>query len=192
MEKKSLKWWQALGMGLLYVVLVLAASFTGFAHPVCWAYFTVLAALLGVGPYYWLAARWQKFGVGTFLALMLLLFCVATGEAKGSLSRGIMLAGGVVADLVRMLVGNTTKKGLYASYPFLALGSIGWIVRLWATPEWYVQGALEEMGQTYADGIAQLQTPGHLVAVILLTVAVAVLAVWLCGKVDKKSARLVA
>ena len=101
MGKKSLKWWQVLGMGLLYVALVLTVSFIGFAHPVCGAYFTVPAALLAVWPYYWLAARWHFFGVGTFLALMLLLFCVVTGEAKGILSCGILLAGGVVADLVR-------------------------------------------------------------------------------------------
>ncbi len=190
MEKKTLKWWQVLGMGLLYVALVLAASFLGFVHPVCWAYFTVLAALLAVWPYYWLAARWQKFGVGTFLALMLLLFCVATGEAKGLQSRSILLVGGVVADLVRLWIGNGSRKSLSAAYPFLAIGSIGWIVRLWATPEWYVEGALDEMGQTYADGIAKLQAPGHLVSAILLTAAVAVLAVWLCGKVDRKSTEL--
>ena len=28
------------------------------------------ASILAVGPYHWLAARWQKFGVGTFLGLL--------------------------------------------------------------------------------------------------------------------------
>ena len=41
-----------------------------------------------------------------------------------------------------------------------------------------------------AVGIAKLQTPGHLIAVIVLTAAMAVLAIWLCGKVDKKSVQL--
>ncbi len=177
-------------MGLLYVALVLAASFIGFVHPICWAYYAVPAALLAVWPYYWLAARWQKFGVGTFLALMLLLFCIATGEAKGLQSRSILLAGGVVADLVRLWVGNGSRKGLVAAYPFLAVGNIGWIIRLWATPEWYVEGAIDEMGQAYADGIAKLQTPLHLVLVIVLTAAVAVFAIWLSGKTMKKSASL--
>ena len=190
MEKKSLKWWQVLGMGLLYVALVLAASFIGFAHPVCWAYYTILAALLAVGPYFWLAARWQKFGVGTFLGLLVCLFCLATGEATGFWSKAMFVIGGLVADVVRLLMGNGSRKALYWAYPFLAIGNMGWIIRLWTTPQWYVDGALDEMGQAYADGISKLQTPGHLIAVIALTAAMAILAIWLCGKVDKKSAKL--
>ena len=186
MEKKSLKWWQVLGMGLLYVALVLAASFIGFVHPVCWAYYTVLAALLAVWPFYWLAARWQNIGVGTFLGL----FCLVTGEATGFWSKAMFMLGGIIADVVRQLMGNHSRKALYWAYPFLALGNLGWVIRLWTTPQWYVDGALDEMGQVYADGIAKLQTPGHLIAVIVLTAAMAVLAIWLCGKVDKKSANL--
>ena len=190
MEKKTLKWWQVLGMGLLYVALVLAASFIGFAHPVCWAYYTILATLLAVGPYYWLAARWQKLGVGTFLGLLVCLFCLVTGEATGFWSKAMFVLGGIVADVVRLLMGNGSRKALYWAYPFLAIGNMGWIIRLWTTPQWYVDGALDEMGQAYADGIAKLQTPGHLIAVIALTAAMAILAIWLCGKVDKKSAKL--
>ncbi len=190
MEKKAITWWQFLGMGLLYIILVLAASFTGFLSPTCWAYYSVLAALLAVGPYYWISARWQKFGTGTFLALMLLLFCIATGESKGALSRIMILAGGILADLVRMWVGNDSKKGMYAAYPLLAIGNIGWVIRIWSTPDWYIQGAIDEMGQTYADGIARMQTPGHLIAVIILTAAVAAISISLCSKVDRKSASL--
>ena len=186
MDNKTLKWWQILGMGLLYVVLVLAAAFAGYASPVCWAYFSVIAALVAVWPYYWLAARWQKFGVGTFLALMLLVFCLVTGESSGLLSCVMMIAGGVIADFVRLLIDNKSKKGLLAAYPLLAIGNLGWVIRLWASPEWYYTGAIEEMGQAYADGILKLQSTGHLIAVIILTAAVAVLAVWVCGKVDKK------
>ena len=102
----------------------------------------------------------------------------------------MFVLGGIVADIVRQLIGNDSKKALYWAYPFLALGNLGWVIRLWTTPQWYVDGALDEMGQAYADGIAKLQTPGHLIAVIVLTAAMAVLAIWLCGKVDKKSMNL--
>ena len=46
MENSKYKWWQILGMGLLYLVFVFASCFIGFLHPVCWAYFSVLAAFL--------------------------------------------------------------------------------------------------------------------------------------------------
>ena len=110
MEKSSIRWWQILGMGLLYVVLVLAASFIGFASPVCWAFYSVMAALLAVGPFYWLAAGWQKFGVGTFLGIMICLFCVATVEAKGFHSRALFVLGGILADVVRLWIGNNKKE----------------------------------------------------------------------------------
>lgn len=190
MEKNSFKWWQILGMGLLYVVLVLAASFIGFASPVCWAFYSVLAALLAVGPFYWLAARRQKFGVGTFLGIMICLFCVATAEAKGLHSRALFVLGGILADVVRLWIGNDKKKALYAAYPLLAIGNIGWVIRLWTTPEWYYAGALEEMGQSYADGIVSLQNAGTLILCIILTAAVGALSVWLCNKTIKKSAAL--
>ena len=177
-------------MGLLYMVLVFTACFFGFIGPVGWAFFPVVAALLGSGAFFWLAARWQKFGVGTCTALLVCLFCLATGEATGVLSKAIIVAGGIIADIVRLLVGNASKKGLYAAYPFLAIGNLGWIVNLWTRPQWYIDGTVEEMGQTYADGIARLQNPGTLCLCIVLTAAVAALCIWLCGKVDKKSAKL--
>ena len=176
---------------LLYLLFVFASCFIGFLHPACWAYFSVLAAILAVGPYFWLAARWQRFGVGTVLALLVCLFCLATGEAGGLLSKAIILGGGVLADIVRQFAGNGSRKALYCAYPFLAIGNIGWIIRLWSDKQFYYDGAVEEMGQAYAEGIKALQTPGHLVAVIVLTAAVAVLGVWLCTKADKKSSNLI-
>ena len=188
--KKNLSWLAVLGMGLLYVALVLTSSFIGYLHPVCWAFYTVLAAILAVGPYHWLAARWQKFGVGTFLGLLVCILCTATGEATGFWSRAMFVLGGLVADIVRQLVGNESRKALYRAYPFLGLGNLGWVIRLWTTPKWYYDGALEEMGQAYANGIAVLQTPGTLCLCIILTAAVASLGIRLCGNLDKKSVQL--
>ena len=106
MENSSCNWWQILGMGLLYLIFVFASCFIGFLHPVCWAYFSVLAAFLAAGPYFWLAARWQKFGVGTFCAALVCLFCLVSGEAGGILSKVLILCGGILADIVRQFMGN--------------------------------------------------------------------------------------
>ena len=190
MDKNVVKWWQIIGMGLLYLFFVFASCFAGFLHPVCWAYFSVLAAILASGPYFWLAARWRKLGVGTICALLVCLFCLATGEAGGFLSKLVILGGGILSDVVRALVGNPSKKGIYCAYPILAVGNIGWVIRLWSDKQWYQEGALEEMGTAYAQGIQSLQTTGHLVAVIILTAAAALLAIWLCSKTDKNSAKL--
>ena len=60
--KNKLNLWTAAGLDVMYVVCVFLSCFAGFIHPVCWAYFAVLVAILAVGPYYLLAARWHKFG----------------------------------------------------------------------------------------------------------------------------------
>ena len=191
MEKnKYLTWYAALGMGVCYLIAVFASCFIGFFSPLCWAFYSVLAAVLAVGPYFGLAARWQKFGVGTLCAVLVCLFCLLTGEASGVLSKAVILAGGVLADCIRLWLGSDTRKALYAAYPVLAIGNIGWIINLWTRPQWYIDGAVEEMGEAYADGIASLQNPWVLVLCVVVTAAVAIVSIWLCGKVEKKSAKL--
>ena len=191
MEKhKSLIWYAALGMGLCYLIAVFASCFIGFLSPFCWAFYPVLAAVLAVGPFFWLASRWQKFGVGTMCAALVCLFCLVSGEASGFLSKAIILACGILADCIRLWLGNDTRKALYAAYPVLAIGNIGWIINLWTSPQWYFDGAVEEMGQAYADGIVSLQNPWVLVLCVVLTAGVAALSIWLAEKVDNKSAKL--
>lgn len=191
MEKnKTLTWYAALGMGVCYLIAVFASCFIGFLSPVCWAFFAVSAAILAVGPFLWLASRWQKFGVGTLCAALVCLFCLITGEASGFLSKAIILACGILADCIRQWLGNDTRKALYAAYPVLAIGNIGWLINLWTRPQWYLDGAVEEMGQAYADGIASLQHPWVLVLCVVLTAGVAIISLWLAEKVDKKSAKL--
>lgn len=191
MEKnKSLIWYSALGMGVCYLIAVFASCFIGFLSPVCWAFYSVLAAILAAGLYFWLASRWQKLGVGTLCAALVCLFCLITGEASGFLSKALILAGGILSDCIRLWLGNDTRKALYAAYPVLAIGNIGWIISLWTQPQWYFNGAAEEMGQAYADGIATLQHPWILILCVVLTAGVAVVCVWLAGLVDKKSTKL--
>lgn len=187
---RKLNPWAAVGIALLYLVLVFLSCFAGFLSPVCWAYYSVLAALLAVWPYYWLAARWQKFGVGTVLGILVCCFCLATGETKDFLSNAFFVGFGILSDLVRMWVGNSTRKALSFAYPILAVGNIGWVIRLWTSPQWYLEGAVDEMGEAYANGIAALQTPLHLVLVFVLTAAMALFAIWLAGKTMKKSSSL--
>lgn len=54
-KNQSLKWYTALGMGVCYLIAVFASCFIGYLSPVCWAFYSVPAAVLGVGPYFFLA-----------------------------------------------------------------------------------------------------------------------------------------
>ena len=68
--------------------------------------------------------------------------------------------------------------------------SIGWIINLWVKPQWYLEGAAEEMGKAYSQGIAALQTPLHLALAVILTAAMAVFGIWICNKGMKQSSAL--
>ena len=66
----KINYFSIVGFIALYVVTVFAPAFLGFFHPVCWAGFPVIAALLGAFSYYCVASRWQRFGAGTLLGLV--------------------------------------------------------------------------------------------------------------------------
>ena len=174
-------------MALLYLVLVFAACFPGYLHPALWAYFPVIAALVAVFPFFWIAARWQSFGVGTVLGVVLCLFCLVSGEAQGFWPKAMMVLGGVVADAVRCVLGNGSKRAIYAAYPLLIIGTAGWIVRLWTQPQWYYDNAVEEMGKTYADTLIGYSGIGGFLLLVVLIVAASVAGVWIAARLMKKS-----
>lgn len=168
MDKKT-SIWAIAGFIFLYFVAVFAAEFIGFAAPLCWVFAPVLGALLAAFPYRWLSLRWKGFGLGITLAAVVGLLSLAMGEMDWC--RVVLIIGfGLLSDIVRLL----TKKDAVA-YPVLAVGNIATIVYLWARTDWYYAGALEEMSQSYADGLMTFATPLWLCIDIVL---IAALAVW--------------
>ena len=83
-----------------------------------------------------------------------------------------MLLAGVISDVIRQIIGNTTLKGQAWAYPILSIGVIAWILPLWTRTEWYYQGATEELGVDYAKGLMMFASPWGLIAVVL-TIAIA-------------------
>jgi len=173
-----------LGYAILYVVTVFATAFLGYLSPYAWVFFPVIAALLGAFSYYSAAVRWQKFGVGTLLAFLLAAFLLAVGECDLSETL-LMLLAGVLSDVVRQLIGNTSLKGQSLAYPILSIGVIAWILPLWTRTEWYYQGAAEELGIDYAKGLVMFANPWGLIAVILTTAIAGYVGIKFAGKVIK-------
>ncbi len=176
---KKLTFWSATGFVVLYFVLVFAAEFIGFIHPVCWVFAPALGALLGALPYRWLSLRWHKFGLGTVLAAVFALLMLAMGEVDAT--RLLIIVGfGLLSDLVRLAVKKDS-----VSYPVLALGNIAMIVYLWTRKEWYLQGAAEEVGQAYADAMAPLQSTLWFVIAVVAIVIAAEAGLWIAKKLIK-------
>lgn len=160
--------YRIIGFTVFYVVTVFATAFLGYLSPYAWVFFPVVAALFGAFSYYLTAEKWQKFGVGSLLAIVLAAFLFAVDECDLPNALLIVLAG-VGSDVVRQVVGNTSLIGKSLAYPILSIGVIAWILPLWTRTEWYYNGAAEELGLDYAEGLMQFASPWGLLVVVLTT-----------------------
>lgn len=172
MDKSNNNYLGILGCVILYAVTSFACAFLGFLSPWCWiVVFPVLAAVLGAPSYLWAASRWQRFGVASLFALVLAVILLVMGEIDVTQSL-LMVTVGIASDVVRQAIGNTHKRSILLAYPVLPLGIIVWLMKLWTASEWYYQGAAEEIGADYADGLRTLSSIWALLLVIALTLAV--------------------
>ncbi len=69
------------------------------------------------------------------------------------------------------------------------LGIIAWLMKLWTNSEWYYQGAAEEIGTDYAEGLRTLSSSWALTLVIILTLAAGYIAISLAAAKMKSSDR---
>ena len=186
MEKTSNNMLGIIGCAVLYAVTSFACAFLGFLSPWCWiVVFPVLAAVLGAPSYLWAARRWQRFGVGTLFALVLAVVLLAMGEIDFTQTL-LMVVVGLASDVVRQTIGTTYKRGILLAYPVLPLGILVWLMKLWTASEWYYQGAAEEIGADYADGLKTLSSPWTLALVIILVLAASSLAISFASRIRRK------
>ena len=158
--------------------------FSGLSCPLGLGLLSCCCSPDGALSYYCTAIRWQKFGIGTLLAVALAAFLLAVGECD--LSKALlMLLAGVLSDVVRQFIGYATLKGQSLAYPVLSIGVIAWILPLWTRTEWYYQGATEEIGVDYANGLMMFASPWWLLAVILTTAVAGYLGIRFASKVIK-------
>ena len=173
MVKSNINYFGIIGCAIVYSATCFASAFIGFVNPWCWiVVFPVLAAVLGVPSYLWAVSRWQRFGVATLFSSVLAALLLSMGEINLT-QTALMVITGVVSDAVRQFKGNNSKQGAFFAYPVLSLGVIAWLMKLWTDSEWYYQGAAEEIGTDYAEGLKTLSSVWALFMVIALTLVVA-------------------
>ena len=177
MEKIKINYFGIIGCVILYAVTSFASAFIGFLNPWCWiVLFPMLAAVLGAPTYLWVASRWQQFGVATVFALVLAAVLLPMGEIDTTQAI-LMVVIGAVSDVVRLVLGNNQKSSAFIAYPILPLGILAWLMKLWTNSEWYYQGAAEEIGIDYAEGLKALSSIRALVMVIILVIVAGYIAI---------------
>lgn len=185
MEKSTNNFLAIIGCAVLYAVTSFACAFLGFLSPWCWiVVFPVLAAVLGAPSYLWAARRWQRFGVGTLFALVLAVVLLVMGEID-FVQTILMVVVGLISDVVRQSIGTIYKRSILLAYPVLPLGILVWLMKLWTASEWYYQGAAEEIGTDYAEGLKTLSSLWAIFLVIILVLAAGSLAISIVSKFNK-------
>ncbi len=163
--KKLIFHWRFWGLVALYVITTFFSAFIGFLSPWCWIVgFPALAAFLGAFSYQSIALHCSNFGVATLLSFVLGGLLALLGECELWQSF-IMLAIGLISDLIRKYLVSDSR----ITYPFLSVGVIAWILKLWTDPDWYVTEAISEMGNDYANILGQLSNYWYLLLVIVIT-----------------------
>ena len=177
MENNKINYVGIIGCVILYAVTSFASAFIGFLSPWCWiVLFPMLAAVLGAPTYLWVASRWQQFGVATVFALVLAAVLLPMGEID-YLQAILMVTAGVISDVVRHVLGNNQKTSVFIAYPILPLGILAWLMKLWTNSEWYYNGAAEEIGTDYAEGLKTLSSTSSLIMVIFLVIVAGYIAI---------------
>ena len=190
MDKSNINYFGIVGCAFLYAITSFACAFLGFLSPWCWiVVFPVLAAVLGAPSYLWAASRWQRFGVGTLFAFVLAVVLLVMGEIDVT-QYLLMVVVGLASDVVRQVIGTTYKRSILLAYPVLPLGILVWLMKLWTDSEWYYQGAAEEIGADYAEGLKTLSSPWALLLVIALTLAVGFIGIRIASAKMKSSKKL--
>lgn len=190
MNKSNINYLGIIGCAFLYAITSFACAFLGFLSPWCWiVVFPVLAAVLGAPSYLWAASRWQRFGVGTLFAFVLAVVLLVMGEIDVT-QYLLMVVVGLASDVVRQVIGTTYKRCILLAYPVLPLGILVWLMKLWTDSEWYYQGAAEEIGADYAEGLKTLSSPWALLLVIALTLAVGFIGIRIAAAKMKSSKKL--
>lgn len=171
---------------LLYVLIVYAALCLGYLHPFFWAYAATVSALFAAIPYLYLASKRNGFGVETVLALLVALACMAAGEGT-MLNYAVILALGIVSDLVRNACGGDTRKGVRTAYPIFALVPFGRTMVLWTDRANELAADAEEMGATYSEAMAKVTPVWMLIVMLAVTILLAIAAERVTEKVMKKT-----
>ena len=164
----------------------IAGGLSGIIHPACYAYAGAVVPLLLALVYLPAASAMQRFGAATVLNGFLFVLFLIAGEADATFVVGIVLLT-VAAEIVRWRCGYGTLRGVRLSFLPLAFSFFAYTFHWWTDTEGSLAAAVEEMRPGY-DALMRpvIDNTPMLVFVLLLTIPVAILAMRLAEKLEKK------
>ena len=175
-------------MAFAYLATFILGATSGIIHPACYAYIGALLPLIFAFIYLYTCSIIRGFGAATALnGFVLVLFLIA-GEADAAYLIGTVVLT-ALAEIIRYFCKYDTLKGVRRSFIPFAFSFFAYTAHWWFDTEGSLAAAVEEM----PAGYDQLMKPvidnvPVLVAVLVLTVPVAILAMRLAERTLKKPA----
>ena len=142
-----------IGYAFLLLLCYFASDCLGFFGPFFWVYGVPIMLLVAGIPYFYIAAREQRYGTFTIVGVLFLLYGIVGGVLSNVPYLVCVLIGVFFPDLVRMAMGYDSFVGTLVSYLVFAIARIGAQINVWVMPEWCHGQAIEEMGEDYADAL---------------------------------------
>lgn len=173
-------------MAIAYLATFILGAASGAIHPAFYAYIGALLPLLTAFIYLYTCTLLRGFGAATALnGFVFVLFLIA-GEADIAYIIGVVVLT-ALAEIIRKANGYDTLKGVRWSFLPFAFSFFAYTAHWWTDTEGSLAAAIEEM----PAGYDQLMVPvidniPMLIAVLILTIPVAILAMRLASSALKK------
>lgn len=173
-------------MAVAYLATFILSATSGIIHPACYAYVGALLPLLTAFVYLYTCTLVRSFGVATALNGFIVVLFLIAGEADMAFIIGMVVLT-ALAEIVRKANAYDTLKGIRCSFLPFAYSFFAYTAHWWTDTEGSLAAAVEEM----PAGYDQLMQPviGNtlmLIVVLVLTVPIAILAMWLAMRAMKK------
>jgi len=163
---------QIIGWALLYFIIELLCNISGLLHPFCWVYQAIPCAILAAWPFARLTKNHTTPGLLVVVAMIWIALNRLIGEGDGLyIIIGVAIA--VVSELIRLAYGCKSYDARIMSYMAFSLLPFSNPLRIWIKFEETMEHVTEEMGEVYVSKMLDVCTPSMLVAMIVMTLALA-------------------
>ena len=179
--KKAFK---VLLMAIAYLATFILGAASGAIHPTCYAYAGAVLPLLTAFIYLHTCTLLPRFGVATALNGFILVLFLIAGEADIAFIIGIVVLT-ALAEIIRKANGYDSLKGVRWSFVPFAFSFFAYTAHWWTDTEGSLAAAVEEMPAGYDQLMLPVIDNIPVLVVVLLTIPVAILAMWLATKAIK-------
>ncbi len=171
---------------VIYLLTYVILSSCGMIHPACYAYAGTVAPVLYAFIYLYTASKVPGFGAAMILNGFVLVVGSLLGETN--LSFAVILTGiTLLAELLRKQNGYDTLKGVRLSFVPFAYSFYAYTSHWWTDTARSLAEAVEVMPAGYRDRMEPvIHNIPALIAMLVLTVPVAVLGMRLAERVMKR------